>query len=425
MAAVQTLVRSRMPAKKRWKAAPYTHPINGGAGTVDGISVGYDIVAGTASVFADSRGRIVTTIPVRYSVWARYRPVSGAPAMDASCVGRSASLVLTTDISIRRSKVVAKTRASVTAQSRCVITRLRIDITDLLTGFVGTRLDQLAAKIDRKVADAFDVAGSAAVVWRTLREPRAVSGGWLDLDPRAIQISPLAVRNGSLRARLQIISRPALRVDKPASRTTEMPSIDTHSSPGSVSVVVEAALDYSALDRATLPLVLRPRGREIAIGLDLSRGRAWAVGEIAGVNDRGALAIRALRWTADSRSVLDRPAARLASLEKKLAGLEIGELANLRARAQDGLNEGLGAVPLLAGAVAIDAVRFASAKRTRRGARLFFRASGQAVDPGGCMIRRGAAITRATVSCTRAAVARFCKRPCDYAADGKTWLPAR
>lgn len=439
LSTVEALVRRRMPAKKRWKAAPYTHAINGGAGTVDGISVGYDIVAGTASVSGDRRGRIVTTIPVGYSVWARYQPVAGAPAVDASCVKRAASIVLTTALSVRRSRITPSTRASVAARSRCVVSALRIDVTDLLGGFIGAHLERVAGEIDREIADSLKIDGAAAIVWNSLQAPRKSAGGWLDLDLRGVQARPVEVRGAALRATLQIIARGALRADRPEPRRTAMPAVNSHASPPKVSLVVEATVDHAALDRRATAairrvrggrgidkIVLRPRGRLIAVGADIAgRGQVWATGEIDRVSDHGVIAVRGLRWTAESARELRDPRGRLAAITAAIAAAEVPELAGLRARAQDALTESLTAVPLVSGAAAIDTLSFASAVRDRTTARLFFRAEGRSVDGGGCKIRRGAAITTARSACTRAAVAATCKRPCEYSTDGATWLRAK
>jgi hypothetical protein len=110
---------------------------------------------------------------------------------------------------------------------------------------------------------------------------------------------------------------------------------------------------------------------------------------------------------------------------RALGAAEIPELAGVRSRAQDAITESLTAVPLLSGAAAIERADFASAVRDGSRARLFFRAEGSSVNGGSCAIRRGAIVTPARVACTRAAVAAFCKRPCEYASDGKTWLRAR
>ena len=435
---VEALVRQRLPAKKRWKAAPYTHPINGGAGTLDGISVGYDIVAGTATVGADRSGRIVTRIPVSYNVWARYQAIRGGPTVDARCLNRAAQIVLTTTLNVRASRLTPSTRASVYAANRCVVTALRIDVTDQLTSFLGTKLRNVASEVDQKVADSLKLDGAASLLWARLLRPKQTAGGWLDLDPRAIQVRPVSLEGKALRATIQVIAKSALRHEKPESRTTAMPAIDSHSSPARISLLVEVAVDPKALDRRATAaargaagiraLVLRPRGRFVAIGADVDKvGRVWMTGELGAPDDYGVLAVRELRWSAESDRMLGRKAAAIQSaIARVMAKVEFGELAGIRSRAQDALGEGLGnAVPLLSGAAAIERISLASAVRRDARVHFYFRAEGAALDRSTCRIRRGAVITATKARCSRAAIAKVCKRPCEYSTDGKTWLRAR
>lgn len=449
LAAIEALARQHLPAKKRWRAPPYTHAINGGAGSVDGASIGYDIISGAASVRAGAGGEIVTSVPLTYSIWARYQPVAGGPSFDASCLRRSASLVLTTTLSIRGSKLVPRTRASVAARSRCVITRLQIDVTDLLAQLVGRQLRRVTAEIDRKVAGAVDIGAAAALAWRRLATPRTIDGGWLDIGPVALQVPPIAIANGRLVATLQVISKSTLVFggSKPAARRAgtpaPMPAIDSHSSPPSLSVVVAVAVAHRALDRwATraarsirLPrritgVALRPRGRMIAVGIDLaSIGRVWMTGELGVEPSSGAVTIAALRLAPAARSRLARspvkPARLVAAVRKALATIDVDALDDLRARTQDALTSSLGsAVPLLSGAAAIERIKLASVVRDKSESRFYFRAEGTSVAGATCSIRARGKITRREMPCTRKSVRAHCRR-CEYSTDGKTWLPVR
>ena len=446
LATVEALARRQIPANQRWRAKPYTHPINGGAGTVDGISIGYDIVSGVASVRAGNRGEIVTVIPVTYSIWARYQPVSGGPSFDASCLRRAAQLVLTTRLAIHRSKLSPKTRASVAAGSRCVITRLNIDVTDLLTILVGSQLSRVTDEIDREVAGSLEVGGAAAIAWRRLLEPQKVDGGWLDLGPASMQVPPIAVDGDRVTATLQVIAKSSLSFggDKPERRATPAPEVDSHASPPQLSVVVGVSVSDDALDRwATraarsikLPrritgVTVRPRGRQVAVGVELaSVGRVWMTGELGADPSTGAVSISALRLTGPSRAMLAggpvRPAALVAAAGKALATIGVDALADLRVRAQDALTSSLSsAVPLLSGAAAIERVSLASVVARSGERRFYFRAEGTSVGGSRCSIRRRGKIDTRDLPCTRAAVRPHCRgdRRCEYSTDGRTWLP--
>lgn len=156
------------------------------------------------------------------------------------------------------------------ARDRCLLTLLRIDVTDLVTAETRGMLDQNLRKFDDEVGR-WPVRARFAEAWSQLQQPIALADGVvLVIDPYAAQLGSVGADGDTVKARLRVLASPHVVDSVPAGRRRPLPPLEAAGTPGSgAQVVVDAALGYpvatSLLRRALVGRSFEHEGERIQI----------------------------------------------------------------------------------------------------------------------------------------------------------------
>ncbi|WP_373065541.1 DUF4403 family protein [Gemmatimonas sp.] len=161
---------------------------------------------------------LTTTVSYKGRGW--YKPVIG-PTLSASCGTDEAPprlhVVLTTDIGLKpswvlesRSRVTSLRPASNDARDACLVTFLKVDVTEQVVRAVRPMLASKLPALDRKIA-AFDVRRRVEKWYGMMQRPIRVRDSlWLDLAPEQLRLGNFSLQDSALVATVRLYAHPRL-----------------------------------------------------------------------------------------------------------------------------------------------------------------------------------------------------------------------
>jgi hypothetical protein len=147
----------------------------------------------------------------------------------------------------------------------CRLTPLIADVGPLLTAGLNERLPQLAAAIDRIVAEQAEAKQRAEVLWQHLQEPVELKRGmWLAYRPSGAQAGPIATEGeATVRSVVSLVFNPMIMLGtKPALPPTPLPTLQLGQPAAAegLHLGVPILVSYEELNRRLAPQVV---GEEI------------------------------------------------------------------------------------------------------------------------------------------------------------------
>ena len=134
----------------------------------------------------------------------------------------------------------------------CRLAGMNVDITPILQSIVESRLPSLAAAIDAKVKERSESRQRAQKVWSNLHQPRELGPErWLMLNPKSVQVSPIASNGQIIQSSVNLILQPELRMGAMPS-IQEQPLPPLRLAPASLEgfhLVVPIVADYALINR--------------------------------------------------------------------------------------------------------------------------------------------------------------------------------
>ena len=130
-------------------------------------------------------------------------------------------------------------------RDRCLLTMLRIDVTDLVIDETKRMLDQNLQQFDREVAR-WPVRERFEEAWSQLQQRIDLGNGIsLDIAPFAAQFGPFGAERDTVTARLRILARPRVVTGAPVSAKRPLPPLQPGADLGhGARVAVEASFSY-------------------------------------------------------------------------------------------------------------------------------------------------------------------------------------
>lgn len=171
-----------------------------------------------AVTFDGERLTLSTTVSYTGRGW--YKPVIG-PTLSASCgtdnVPPRLHVVLTTDIALNpawvlksQTRVTSLRAASTAARDACVVTFLKVDVTEQVVRAIRPLLASKLPALDRKIA-AFDVRTRVEKWYGMLQRPIRVRDSlWLDLAPEQLRLGKFSLQDSALVATIRLYAHPRL-----------------------------------------------------------------------------------------------------------------------------------------------------------------------------------------------------------------------
>lgn len=164
--------------------------------------------------------RLTLTTTVSYTGRGWYKPIIG-PTLSASCgtdnVPPRLHVVLTTDIALNpawvlksQTRVTSLRAASTAARDACVVTFLKVDVTEQVVRAIRPLLASKLPALDRKIA-AFDVRTRVEKWYGMLQRPIRVRDSlWLDLAPEQLRLGEFSLQDSALVATIRLYAHPRL-----------------------------------------------------------------------------------------------------------------------------------------------------------------------------------------------------------------------
>lgn len=226
--------------------------------------------------------KLTLTTTVSYTGRGWYKPVIG-PTLSASC-GTDGSpprlnVVLSTDIGLNpewilesRSRVASLRASSSDVRDACLVTFLKIDVTDQVIRAVRPLLASKLPALDRKIA-AFDVRKRVEKWYGMLQRPIRVRDSlWLELSPEQLRLGEFSLQDSALVATIRLYAHPRLVAGpQPIEPTSPLPPL----SPAlkevgdSARIRIEGLLPYdvasSTLSRELIGRKFRRFGRSVRL----------------------------------------------------------------------------------------------------------------------------------------------------------------
>jgi len=131
------------------------------------------------------------------------------------------------------------------ARDRCLLTMLRIDVTDLVIEETRRRLDEDLRKFDAAVQH-WPVRGRFVDAWAELQRPIELANGvYLEINPYAAQLGSVGAEGDTVMARLRLIASPRVLGSAPTGGNRPLPPLQTAENIGpGAHVIVEASFTY-------------------------------------------------------------------------------------------------------------------------------------------------------------------------------------
>ncbi len=168
--------------------------------------------------FDGERLTLSTTVTYQGRGW--YKPIIG-PTLSASCgtdtLPPRLNVVITSDIGLNpswtlesRTRVNSVSAASKTPRDACLVTFLKVDVTDQVVRAIRPLLDSKLPALDRKIA-AFDVERRVSKWYAMLQRPIRVRDSlWLDLAPEQLRLGEFSLQDSALVATIRLYAHPRL-----------------------------------------------------------------------------------------------------------------------------------------------------------------------------------------------------------------------
>jgi hypothetical protein len=195
-------------------------------------------------------------VEYRGRVW--YRPPigselsAGCPMGDEPAPRVHATIACTAQLTPRwelhtDTRVLRLEPVSREARDRCLLTMLRIDVTDLVMEETRSMLDQNLQSFDREVAH-WPVRARFAEAWSELQRPIELADGVvLEMHPSAAQVGSVGAVGDTVMARLRMVASPRVVESAPAAPSQPLPPLLATGDIGSgAHIVVEGAFTYPA-----------------------------------------------------------------------------------------------------------------------------------------------------------------------------------
>ena len=204
--------------------------------------------------------KLTLTTTVSYTGRGWYNPMIG-PTLSASCGTNDSpprlNVVLTTDISLSpawilesRSTVSSLRAASTDARDACLVTFLKIDVTDQVIRAVRPLLASKLPALDRKIA-AFDVRKRVEKWYGMLQRPIRVRDSlWLELSPEQLRLGEFSLQDSALVATIRLYAHPRLTAGpQPTDPKTPLPLLSPalREVGDSARIRIEGLLPYDVL----------------------------------------------------------------------------------------------------------------------------------------------------------------------------------
>ena len=157
------------------------------------------------------------------------------------------------------------------ARDRCLMTALRIDVTDRVIEATRRMLEQNVQKFDRAAAG-WPVRTRFVRLWGQLQRPiRLTEGLFLEINPYAAQLGAIGAVDDTVTARLRLTAAPRVVMREGRSKDRPLPPLRSGGGPGSgAHVIVEGACTYpvatALLRRALVGRSIVRLGHRIRIG---------------------------------------------------------------------------------------------------------------------------------------------------------------
>ena len=238
----------------------YNLSINGGADHCpNGISAGYYIRRTPLEIEPAGDGRLAVVTTVDYGVAGRARPkllVVCGPLFGVQCGydrdgPRKARLRLYAKAEVDDSWALQLHAGGAEAQpiNRCLVSILRIDITERMLETARAFLNGQTAALDGRAAQDGHLRTAMARAWRAAWTPLPVGhDGWLVISPESAGLSALSVGNDSLRLTARLVARPVLTFGaRPGPSATELPPNSGVGEDDSMRIELPIHADYSVL----------------------------------------------------------------------------------------------------------------------------------------------------------------------------------
>ncbi|WP_309673184.1 DUF4403 family protein [Gemmatimonas sp.] len=226
--------------------------------------------------------KLTLTTTVSYTGRGWYKPVIG-PTLSASCGTDNSpprlNVVLSTDIGLNpewilesRSRVASLRASSSDVRDACLVTFLKIDVTDQVIRAVRPLLASKLPALDRKIA-AFDVRKRVEKWYGMLQRPIRVRDSlWLELSPEQLRLGEFSLQDSALVATIRLYAHPRLVAGpQPIEPTSPLPPL----SPAlkevgdSARIRIEGLLPYdvasSTLSRELIGRKFRRFGRSVRL----------------------------------------------------------------------------------------------------------------------------------------------------------------
>jgi hypothetical protein len=212
-------------------------------------------------------------------VW--YRPPigselsAGCPAEGEPAPRAMATLACTAELTPRwelrtETRVLRLESLSQEARDRCLLTPLRIDVTDLVMEETRSRLEENLQQFDREVTR-WPVRARFVEAWEELQLPIPIADGiYLTTNPYAAELGSVGAVGDTVMARLRLLASPRVVDSAPTAPGHPLPALERAGDVGSgAHVVVEGSFTYpvasALLHRALVGMSFEHEGHRIEI----------------------------------------------------------------------------------------------------------------------------------------------------------------
>ena len=135
------------------------------------------------------------------------------------------------------------------ALDKCEVCFWGQDITSQVISGLSTELDATAAQLQREYGTV-NLRTQFQNVWNSISKAFDLYGqGWLQINPRELQINQLTASNDSLYINLGLLAKPVVRFEKPVETISSMPNLGIRKKANGFNIFVDAVLNYDSLSR--------------------------------------------------------------------------------------------------------------------------------------------------------------------------------
>jgi hypothetical protein len=147
-----------------------------------------------------------------------------------------------------RSELLTLEPYSKTERDQCEVSFAKVDVTGMVTEKARAAILGVLKKVDGRLARV-SIAKPLGGVWATLQRPISISKGmlWLEIQPQAVSLGPIAAKDSVLTARLDLLAAPRmLSGARPPDGTAPLPPLGrTSASADTAILAVDGILLYT------------------------------------------------------------------------------------------------------------------------------------------------------------------------------------